>query len=193
MQRAKIRKVSSSAEVSGIPNTPLDSHQKEKVRDVKAIIESMVGFWCSEQHVLYDEKRLEDGKTLAFYNIRENSILDVWLEVPSFQIFVKDGNGKSLILNVHEHDMKNKIFSKADMLVDAHYLVFGGRTLEDDRGLASYSIKKLSTLQMRLHHTYQSPKKAMIQKLLKKPGEVVFQLPLQDHFSLADVLSGRIQ
>ncbi|KAF5950673.1 hypothetical protein HYC85_012666 [Camellia sinensis] len=69
-----------------------------------------------------------------------------------FQIFVKDCNGKSLILNVRKQDtvkdVKDNIFEQLGVSVDAYFVLFGGKILEDDRGLASYSIKKHSTLHM---------------------------------------------
>lgn len=61
------------------------------VHDVRAIIQSMVGVAASNQNLTYEGRQVEDSKTLACYNIKENSLLEM-LPLPSlpFQIFVKE-------------------------------------------------------------------------------------------------------
>ncbi|XP_058197437.1 polyubiquitin 11-like [Rhododendron vialii] len=119
------------------------------IHDVKAIIQSMVGFSVSMQKLTYAGNLVEDSKTLACYNIEENSLLEM-LPLP-FQIFVKDWGGKTTVLNVFKEDrvvdVKKKFLNKLGLPVTVHpfYLVFAGR-LEDDRDLASYNIQKDSTL-----------------------------------------------
>ncbi|KAI8009697.1 hypothetical protein LOK49_LG06G02631 [Camellia lanceoleosa] len=120
------------------------------ISDVKGIIGSMIGVLVSDNDVVYDGKRLEDGKSLAFYNIIENSIIEILPKLPSlFQIFVKHWNGKTLVLTVlRQHkdkvrDVKDTIFNR---LGGPASLVFAGKSLEDDQDLGSYNIQRLSTV-----------------------------------------------
>ncbi|XP_057477733.1 polyubiquitin-like isoform X2 [Actinidia eriantha] len=120
------------------------------ISDVKAIIGSMIGFSVSDQNLIYAGNALEDWKTLACYNIRENFILEVLPR--TFQIFVKAWNGKTVILDVHPKetvlDIKDKIFNKLRIPVKVQSLVFAGKSLENYRDLGSYNIQKNSTLHM---------------------------------------------
>ncbi|GMP55948.1 hypothetical protein CsSME_00020598 [Camellia sinensis var. sinensis] len=96
------------------------------ISDVKGIIGSMIGVLVSDNDVVYDGKRLEDGKSLAFYNIIENSILEILPKLPSpFQIFVKHWNGKTLVLTVLRQDkvrdLKDMIFYRLGEPVSLFY------------------------------------------------------------------------
>ncbi|THG20925.1 hypothetical protein TEA_024629 [Camellia sinensis var. sinensis] len=132
------------------------------ISDVKGIIGSMIGVLVSDNDVVYDGKRLEDGKSLAFYNIIENSILDkasynihklsiVHIAVPlplqsgkyckklektlpsPFQIFVKHWNGNTLVLTVLGQDKVRDVKDTIfNRLGEPVSLVFAGKSLEDD-------------------------------------------------------------
>uniref|UniRef100_A0A5B7BFA4 Ubiquitin-like domain-containing protein n=1 Tax=Davidia involucrata TaxID=16924 RepID=A0A5B7BFA4_DAVIN len=182
------------------------------IRDVKTIVGSLVGFPVSDQDLFYAGKQLEDWKTLAYYNIKEESILEMLLS--TFQIFIKNCSGKTVTLDVCQQDtvkdVKNKIFHKSGTPVNVQSLVFAGKSLQDGRDLASYNIWKHCTLHMvfspstLVHHMKLSdignPEtglpnsttihnlKAMIQKKMEKPVKEVFLRgqPLQDNRSLAD-------
>ncbi|XP_057470854.1 uncharacterized protein LOC130759686 isoform X1 [Actinidia eriantha] len=108
------------------------------VGDVKAIITSMAGFPVSEQKLTYAGNQLEDSRPLACYNIGEDSVLEM---LPfTFQIFVKDWYGKTLVLDVlgedKVSDVKSKIFEKRGLPDELYYLVFAGKPLKDNQDLA---------------------------------------------------------
>ncbi|KAI5348091.1 hypothetical protein L3X38_000978 [Prunus dulcis] len=120
------------------------------LQDVKAIIESFIGCPVADCRMIYAGNELQDCKTLAFYNIEENSTLEV---LPSWiQIFIKTWNGKTIMLDVARsntvREVKDKIFCKVRVPVHFQSIVFSGKRLEDKWRLARYNIEKDSTLHM---------------------------------------------
>ncbi|PRQ36673.1 putative ubiquitin [Rosa chinensis] len=120
------------------------------VRDVKQIVESFIGCPVVDCSMVYEGNELQDFKTLAFYNIEENSTLEV---KPSWiQIFVKTWSGKTITLDVTRsntvREVKEKIFCKVRVPTIRQSIVFSGKRLEDKCSLASYNIQKQSTLHM---------------------------------------------
>jgi hypothetical protein len=90
---------------------------------------------------------LEDCKTLASYDIKEETILEM---LPAlFQILVKvRGRKKAISIDVKPrttvNDVKSKIFEGwTGVLDDDWYLICAGKQLEGWRTLASYDIKEL--------------------------------------------------
>ncbi|XP_059629500.1 polyubiquitin 12-like [Cornus florida] len=87
-------------------------------------------------------KQLEDSKTMAFYNITEECILEMF--PPPFQIFVKQWSGGTVTLIVRLQntvkDVKKKIFVKLGLPVDVQGLVFAG--IGDLKTLVREKVKK---------------------------------------------------
>lgn len=120
------------------------------VRDVKQIVESFIGCSVVDCSMVYEGNELQDFKTLAFYNIEENSTLEV--KTSWIQIFVKTWSGKTITLDVTRsstvREVKDKIFCKVRVPVIRQSIVFAGKRLGDKCSLASYNIEKQSTLHM---------------------------------------------
>ncbi|CAB4292382.1 unnamed protein product [Prunus armeniaca] len=112
------------------------------VNDVKNIVGNNIGVSVSYQSLIYAGKQLEDLKTLAFYDIRDE------------YIFVKVFDGRrTLTIDVKQsdvvEDVKVKVFRKLKVSMKRYYccrLLFGGKRLRNGRDLASYNIQKDSTL-----------------------------------------------
>ncbi|GAB4843103.1 hypothetical protein Ancab_040447 [Ancistrocladus abbreviatus] len=119
------------------------------VGEVKALVGSMTGSIIEDGNLIYAGQSLEDSKTLAYYNIKEHSLLEL---LPIIQIFVKTWGGKTITLNVHPSDtakdVNGKIFKKLGLPMCHHRLFLHDKCLEEDRTLASYCIQKHSTLYM---------------------------------------------
>ncbi|TXG46409.1 hypothetical protein EZV62_028091 [Acer yangbiense] len=120
------------------------------VGDVKAIVGGEIGYSVSFQNLFYAGKKLEDSKTIACYDIKDQSFLQ--LESPQTQIFVKTWDGKTVTLDVELSntikDVKDKLFAKLQIPFKFQKFVFDGKQLEEDRDLASYNIQKHCTLGM---------------------------------------------
>ncbi|XP_038718888.1 polyubiquitin-B-like [Tripterygium wilfordii] len=133
------------------------------VRDIKEIIGSMIGVSVIDQDLCFGGERLENCKTLAFYNIFEESTLEI--QPLSFQIFVKPQSGNTVLIDVFPFDtienVKQKVSQK--VMIPQEYLcfVFARKRLEEHRDLTSYNIQRHSTL-----HVAMIPRGGMCKKCL---------------------------
>ncbi|KAF9451192.1 hypothetical protein P691DRAFT_797072 [Macrolepiota fuliginosa MF-IS2] len=93
---------------------------------------------------------LDAGRTRA----PPNNTAVVTHPQPSMQIFIKTLTGKILTLDIKPSDtianIKTKIQNKEDVPLDRQWLVFRGSSLEDERTLTYYNIRKGSILHLLL-------------------------------------------
>ena len=113
--------------------------------DVKNKINYIEGSFPYEFYLQYNKIKLEETKTIDYYNIKRLCTLDL-INCPFTQIFVKTLTGKSLALNVQGSNtilyIKEQIENITGINASEQKLLYKGNTLEANKTIDFYYIRE---------------------------------------------------
>ena len=130
--------------------TGLDAKPETSIKNEEADNQDKEESPPDRQLLILNDEELIDNRTLKYYDIQAGSTLHLFLILRG-RIHVKMQTGKMITLEVVPEDTIEKVKEKMvekGIAVECSHIVYAGKTLEDQRTLGDYNIRRESILHL---------------------------------------------
>ena len=118
---------------------------------IKGKIQDKEGIPREQQYLMFDDKKLEDDRTLADYNIQNHSVFYLFVMC----IVVKTVTGTNFVFDFNPEDsiknIKAKIQDNEEISSKEQHLSYCQKEMQDDKSLLDYNIQASSTILLSLN------------------------------------------